>query len=34
MTCFVLDADGGRHTISRHVYGHFSEHVGQANGWR
>ena len=22
MTRIVLDADGGRHTISRHVYGH------------
>ena len=29
MTRIVLDADGGRHTISRHVYGHFSEHLGR-----
>ena len=29
MTRIVLDADAGRHTISRHVYGHFSEHLGR-----
>lgn len=25
----VLDADGGEETISRHIYGHFAEHLGR-----
>ncbi|MDR1882651.1 MAG: hypothetical protein LBR26_07695 [Prevotella sp.] len=24
----VINADGGETTISRHIYGHFSEHLG------
>ena len=29
MNRLVIDADLGEHTISRHVYGHFSEHLGR-----
>ncbi|MCC6459801.1 MAG: alpha-N-arabinofuranosidase [Saprospiraceae bacterium] len=25
----ILNADGGRDTISRHIYGHFAEHLGR-----
>ena len=25
----VLNADLGKHTISKHIYGHFSEHLGR-----
>jgi alpha-N-arabinofuranosidase len=25
----VIDADLGRHTISKHIYGHFAEHLGR-----
>ena len=28
-TRYVLDADLGRDTISRHIYGHFAEHLGR-----
>ncbi len=24
-----IDVDGGKHTISKHIYGHFSEHLGR-----
>lgn len=27
-TSAVLNTDGGQHQISRHIYGHFSEHLG------
>jgi alpha-L-arabinofuranosidase len=29
MNQLVVDADGGTATISRHIYGHFSEHLGR-----
>ena len=29
MSRLVVDADLGEHTISRHVYGHFAEHLGR-----
>jgi len=29
MNRLVINADLGRHTISRHVYGHFAEHLGR-----
>lgn len=29
MTRIVINADLGMHTISRHIYGHFSEHLGR-----
>jgi hypothetical protein len=25
----IVNADQGRHTISRHIYGHFAEHLGR-----
>jgi hypothetical protein len=25
----VIDADRGAHTINRHIYGHFAEHLGR-----
>jgi alpha-N-arabinofuranosidase len=25
----VVDAEGGEHTINRHIYGHFAEHLGR-----
>ncbi|HEX7069357.1 MAG TPA: alpha-L-arabinofuranosidase C-terminal domain-containing protein [Rhodothermales bacterium] len=25
----TIDADGGEHTINRHIYGHFAEHLGR-----
>ena len=25
----VVNADQGRHTIDRHIYGHFAEHLGR-----
>ncbi len=28
-TSITLDADLGKHTINRHIYGHFSEHLGR-----
>ena len=28
-TRIVIDADLGRDSISRHIYGHFSEHLGR-----
>ena len=28
MNTITIDADGGTETISRHIYGHFSEHLG------
>ena len=28
-TRIVLDADLGKDTINRHIYGHFSEHLGR-----
>jgi alpha-N-arabinofuranosidase len=29
MTRITVDADGGHTTISRHIYGHFAEHLGR-----
>lgn len=29
MNTLIVDADLGRHRISRHLYGHFSEHLGR-----
>lgn len=29
MNRIVINADRGEHTISRHIYGHFSEHLGR-----
>ncbi len=29
MNKLTLNADGGRHLISRHIYGHFAEHLGR-----
>ncbi len=28
-TKIVVHADGGRHTIDKHIYGHFAEHLGR-----
>jgi len=28
-TRLVVNADLGEHTISRHIYGHFAEHLGR-----
>lgn len=28
-TNIVLNADGGKHQINKHIYGHFSEHLGR-----
>ena len=28
MNRIVINADVGQHKISRHIYGHFSEHLG------
>ncbi len=29
MNTVIINADQGKHTISRHIYGHFSEHLGR-----
>ena len=29
MNTLVINTDQGKHTISRHIYGHFSEHLGR-----
>ena len=29
MNQIIINADGGKDTISRHIYGHFAEHLGR-----
>ena len=29
MNRVVIDADGGEHVMSRHIFGHFAEHLGR-----
>ncbi len=29
MNSIIVDAKAGTHTISRHIYGHFAEHLGR-----
>ena len=29
MNALTINADLGKHTISKHIYGHFSEHLGR-----
>ena len=29
MNAIIIQADQGAHTISRHIYGHFAEHLGR-----